>query len=249
MTPGTIISVSAPKWESVNASRLSMIKAAAQRVRDTQKGLIAAKSNVVAEVLRGEADFFEWDHYPAGDVYDPVSHSQFYYHAHSPAESDNLRSDEHGHFHTFVRPPGFPIEVEQRTELDGLPAICPSDGLTHLIAISINFAGEPVRLFTTNRWVTDETWYPAADVKRILPHFSITREGPYSQTSTWISNLLLMYGPLIELLMDARDNAVHTHDSKQPVHKVWNDQSLEVTSAANISLEKDIDAILATVPR
>lgn len=245
MTPGTTISVSAPNWGNVAINRLSIMKAAAQRVRDTQKDLVAAKSNVVTEVLRGEADFYEWDHYPAGDVYDPISHSQFYYHAHPPAEADNLRSDEHGHFHTFVRPPGFPPEVEQRTELDGLPAICPSNGLTHLIAVSIDFTGNPVRLFTTNRWVTDETWYPAADVKRILPHFSVTREGPCGHTSTWISNLLQMYGPLIELLMDARDDAVHAHGSKQPVHKVWNDQSLEVTSVADIALEKDIDAILA----
>lgn len=246
MTSGTTTLMHLPSLGGINPVRLSTMKAAATRVRDIQHNLVMSGSNVVAEVLRDAPDFYEWDHYPAGDIYDPISHSQFYYHAHAPEDQNSIRTDEHGHFHTFMRPPGFPLEVEQRTDLDGLPAVCPSDGLTHLIAVSINFAGEPVRLFTTNRWVTDETWYPAADVKRILPYFQVTREGPFSQTSAWISNLLMMYGPLIELLMDARDEAVNTHSATQPIQKVWSDQSLEVTSVADISLQRDIDAILAT---
>ena len=245
MTAGAAISVRAPVLRGVDSARLSMMKAAAIRVRDIQKDLAMVGSNVVAEVLRDSPDFYEWDHYPSGDVYDPQTHSQFYYHAHPPNQRDDVWSDEHGHFHTFMRPPGFPPEVDQRSDMDGLPAVCPSDGLTHLIAVSINFAGDPVRLFTTSRWVTDETWYPATDVKRILPRFQITREGPCSQTSAWISNLLVMYGPLIEALIDARDQAIRAHASNQSDHKVWSDQSLEVTSVAEISVQKDVDAILA----
>ena len=248
MTPGTTTPMRLPPLDGMEPTRLSAMKAAAASVRDIQHNLALSGSNVVAEVLRDAPDFYEWDHYPAGDVYDPVSHSQFYYHAHAPADQDNVRADEHGHFHTFMRPPGFPPEVGQPIDPDGLPAICPSDGLTHLIAISINFSGDPIRLFTTNRWVTDETWYPAADVKRILPHFNVSHDGPCSQTSAWISNLLMMYGPLIELLMDGRDHAVQAQAANQPIQNVWSDQSLEVTSVADISLQKDIDAILATVP-
>jgi len=55
--------------------------------------------------LRGGGVFYEWNHYPEGDVYDPDSHAQYYYHAHPP----QLRGgDEHGHFHTFLRPRGMP---------------------------------------------------------------------------------------------------------------------------------------------
>lgn len=244
MTSGTTISVHAPVWENVSPARLSIMKAAARRVRDIENDLARIGSNVVAEVLRDSDEFYEWDHYPAGDIYDPISHSQFYYHAHTPEEQNSIRAEEHGHFHTFMRPLGFPSEIEIPSGMDGLPASCPSDGLTHLIAISINFSGEPSRLFTTNRWVTDETWYPAADVKRILPRFQINRDGPCSQTSTWLSNLLKMYGPLIESLVDARDEAVHTHASSRPIHQVWSDQSLEVTSFAKISLNRDIQALL-----
>jgi len=248
MTSGTTTPLCLPPLGSIEPVRLSIMKAAAIRVRDIMHDLAMVGSNVVSEVLCDQPEFYEWDHYPPGDIYDPVSHSQFYYHAHPPEDRNNIRTDEHGHFHTFMRPPGFPPEVEQLSELGGLPAACPSSGLTHLIAVSVNFAGDPVRLFTTNRWVTDETWYPAAEVKRILPHFLVTRESRCSQTSAWISSLLTMYGPLIELLMDARDETVRAHDTSQPIHKAWSDRSLEVTSVADISLEKDIDAIIGAAP-
>lgn len=245
MTAATAISVTAPALTGIDSSRLSMMKASASRVRNIQKDLAVTGSNVVTEVLRDAPDFYEWDHYPSGDVYDPISHSQFYYHAHTPTEPGSIRANEHGHFHTFMRPPGFPPEVEMPTDIDGLPAVCPSAGLTHLIAISMDYSGDPVKLFTTNRWVTDETWYPATDVKRILPYFQVTREGPCNKASEWLSHLLAMYGPLIELLLDARDQVIHTQASSKTMQKIWSDQSLEVTSVAEVSLQHDIDAILA----
>ena len=60
--------------------------------------------NIVGELLRDYNDFFEWDHYPEGDVYDFETHGQYYYHAHPKEE----RPGEHGHFHTFLRPDGMP---------------------------------------------------------------------------------------------------------------------------------------------
>lgn len=245
MTSVKAISVRAPEWGGVDSVRLSIMKAAAVRLCEIQKDLAMKDSSVVAEVLQDAPEFYEWDHYPPGDVYDSISHSQFYYHAHASTEPSSVRSDEHGHFHTFMRPQGFPPEVKIPSIIDGMPAVCPSNGLTHLIAVSIDYSGEPVRLFTTNRWVTDETWYPAADVKRILHRFEITRDEPCHQASAWISNLLAMYSPLIELLMDARDEVIRTQASSQSIQQVWSDQSLEVTSVADISLQNDIDAILA----
>ena len=42
--------------------------------------------NSVRELLRQAEDFTVWDHYPRGDVYDRATHSQYYCHAHPPAE-------------------------------------------------------------------------------------------------------------------------------------------------------------------
>ena len=103
--------------------------------------------NIVGELIRGVETFYEWDHYPKGDVFDHETHSQFYYHAH-PQE---LRVGEHGHFHTFVRPLGMPAGI--------LPAPLPglelpkgdNDALSHIIGISMGPQGVPIRLFATNR--------------------------------------------------------------------------------------------------
>jgi hypothetical protein len=37
---------------------------------------------VVSAALGGERRVLHWRHYPAGDVYDPASHAQYFYHAH-----------------------------------------------------------------------------------------------------------------------------------------------------------------------
>ncbi|HLJ65019.1 MAG TPA: hypothetical protein VKT70_12980, partial [Stellaceae bacterium] len=50
-----------------------------------------------SEEMRG---LKEWVHYPEGDVYDPLSHSQYFFHLH-PRDQRGAR--EYGHFHTFLR--------------------------------------------------------------------------------------------------------------------------------------------------
>ena len=87
--------------------RLEDMAAAGAEIMECYRLLRKSDGNVVAEVLRGHGEFYEWDHYPPGDVYDKETHSQYYYHAH-PAE---LRGGEHGHFHTFLRPKGMPEGV------------------------------------------------------------------------------------------------------------------------------------------
>jgi hypothetical protein len=56
---------------------------------------------------------------------------------------------EHGHFHLFAQ-----LGKDDRQ----IPRY------THLLGIAVDARGLPLRLFTTNRWVTDETWLPAPSV-------------------------------------------------------------------------------------
>ncbi len=42
--------------------------------------------NIVGEALRGQGTFYEWNHYPKGDVYDSETHPQYYYHAHAAGQ-------------------------------------------------------------------------------------------------------------------------------------------------------------------
>ena len=62
--------------------RLRMMLAAGEEVQEVERVLGRTGDNVVSEVLRGHPTFYEWDHYPKGDVFDGKSHSQYFYHAH-----------------------------------------------------------------------------------------------------------------------------------------------------------------------
>lgn len=226
--------------DGVPRARMQAMRAAAVRVKQAEQQLHDAGTSVVGEMLKESCDFYQWDHYPSGDVYDWDTHAQFYYHAHPPDRRGNDWADEHGHFHTFLRPRGFPDGV-QRT-----PDAHPDDNnaVSHIIAISMDETGRAQRLFTTNRWVTGETWYPADDVKKMLENFRVTHDAPSGAVNMWITSLLELYGPTIEALLEARDATVAA-STNDDVH---NDHALEVTSIADISVAEKcaaLDAALA----
>ncbi len=199
--------------------------------------------NVVGEVLRGEGTFYEWNHYPKGDVYDHETHSQYFYHAH-PTE---LRGGEHGHFHTFLRAKGMPAGV-QPVPYDG-EVEWPSgdDALSHLVGISMDKRGFPIRLFTTNRWVTGETWYAAEDVIRMLERFEIDHARPSLPVNRWITAMLRLFRPQIIVLIAERDRSIDAWRAKHPDKDVFEDRDLELTSEIPISVEEQIAEIRAAL--
>ena len=83
----------------------------------SERAMAAAGTSPLAEALRGASAVYEWRHYPDGDVYDPQSHAQYFYHAHPAGERKPVaggpleRGEEHGHFHTFLRARGMPAGV------------------------------------------------------------------------------------------------------------------------------------------
>src|SRR5262249_39266615 len=80
-----------------------MISAAAV-IGDCRRELAARDRNIVTEVI-GDCAASEWRHYPDGEVYDPKSHAQYFFHMHSVSDRP---AREHGHFHTFLRGDGMP---------------------------------------------------------------------------------------------------------------------------------------------
>ncbi len=117
-----------------------------------------------------------------------------------------------------------------------------SDRVAHLFAIAVDGHGEPVRLFTTNRWVTGETWYRAADVARMLDRFAPTSEGPPRLLDAWLTAMVRLYRPEIEWLLQRRDEAVAKWRWLWPRRgNVLEDPRLEITSHLDI----DLDARLA----
>ena len=227
--------------DDVPRERLEAMLEAGIDVLECYRVLGRAKSNVVAEVLRHQGTFYEWNHYPKGDVYDQERHAQYFYHAH-PSE---LRSGEHGHFHTFLRAKGIPEGFEPEP-YDGKVKWPEGDkALSHLVGISMEPKGLPIRLFTTNRWVTGETWYRAEAVRRMLARFLIDHTYPSWATNRWISGMLRLFGPDIEALLDERDRALAEWRAANPKRDVYEDRRLEVTSYTDISVEERVRALCA----
>ena len=225
--------------KDLSRKRLEAMAEAADQTLECYRLLGKSGDNVVSEVLRGEGEFFEWDHYPKGDVYDHVTHAQYYYHAHPTG----LRGDEHGHFHTFLRPKGMPKGIRPKDLADVEPAKDPNDALSHLVAISMNRAGFPTRLFTTNRWVTGETWYGADDVIAMMDQFVIDLARPSLPVNMWITAMLCLFRPLIERLLRERDVAVAQHMAEHAGENAYEDRNLEVTSMTDISVEGQIQGV------
>lgn len=226
--------------DGVPPARLAAMAAAGDTVVDIHRVLARSGANVVAEVLDGQGRFFEWDHYPKGDVFDSKTQSQFYYHAHA---ADRRFPGEHGHFHTFLRPRGMPDGVAPADVPDFVPPADPDDALSHLVAISMDKNGLPVRLFTVNRWVTGEAWYTAENVVAMLDRFDIDHTRPSRPLNRWITNMLRLFRPQIVDLIRQRDRVVADWQRRRPARNVFEDRELEVTSHVEISIDDQMEAI------
>lgn len=203
------------------------------------RGALAAMAAAGDEVVAIEADMrargtsprtlllgpgapTEFRHYPAGDAYDFASHSQFYFHAH--------RVKEYGHIHTFLRPLGMPPGVEPAVSAGS------SDAPSHLVAVGLNSHGFASELFTTNRWVTGESWYAAADVAVMLPRFHMAGDRVAGSVGRWLTALLALYRPLVVSLVEQRDETVAAWSLSHPGVDPLADADLELTSRAAIDL-------------
>lgn len=190
--------------------------------------LAKTNSNVVWEILRQADDFHHWKHYPLGDVFDKETKSQYYYHAHT--NQTEQRWEEHGHFHLFIRQTGIPEKYQPKV-LTPLQQGVKTDSLCHLCAISMDKFGKPIRLFTTNRWVTGETWYTAHDVIALLPRFAITHAWPSWPTNIWLTQLIQEYREQINQLLLERDRMVDEWQLQFPEKNVFENRALEITSS------------------
>ncbi len=211
---------------------------AAVKIVDCMHALHASGSNLVMEVIRGSGDFTEWEHYPPDDAHDPKSHAQYFFHAHPPDDRD---APDYGHFHTFMGPRGIPDGIRPADVQGSVSPAAENNALSHLIAISMTPAGTPERLFTTNRWVTGETWYQATDVIAMLDRYAIDLDHPSRLLNQWLSAMFVLFRPQIEDLLIERDYAIQQWRLLHPDDDVFEDRRLEITSSIEISLYKHIE--------
>ncbi len=218
-------------------SRLERMRAAGLEILESCRLLEKAGANVVSRCLAHQGAFYELEHYPRGDVFDDEFGAQYYYHAHRPDLG------EHGHFHCFVRREGMPPGLEPVSMPEDTPRPPPEQAVCHLVAISMNAQGEPTHLFTTNRWVTDESFFAADDALALVDRFRIEHVHPCLAVNRWISAMLQLFWPQVRLLLQERDRVVNEWKRQYPQRNVYEDRELEITSRIAI----DVDEQLALV--
>ena len=223
-------------------AKLEGMYAAAAEAVASARALADEGANPVTAVLQGASIVEEWAHFPAGDVIDPDTHSQFYYHAHAASER---AAGEHGHFHTFVRPKAIMPQSQ--------PLAAPESSgdeaawIAHLVGISVDASGRIIRLFTTNRWVTGEAWYDAEAVIGMLDRFDMTGDAPSRALNRWIGAVVRMYEPQIADLLRARDARVAAFRAAHAGSDVLEDRALQVTSEMPVDFLAQIRAIEASL--
>lgn len=238
---GKLTSDYSAKFDDVPTSDLRKMSSAADEVLEALRVLGKAGTNPVAQVLSHQGEFVELEHYPKGDIYDQETAAQYYYHAHRP------ESGEHGHFHTFLRAKGMPSKIEPTLYTGQADRPLGEEAISHLIAIAMDRSGLPTALFTTNRWVTGETYYCAGDVISMLDRFNIDHAYPCLATNRWITAMLRLFKPQIESLVHQRDVAIEDWRRRHSDGDVFEDRRLEITSELHIDIDEQIARIDAAL--
>ncbi len=224
-------------FSDLSTARLEVMKAAGDTIQDCYRVLLKGGANVVGQCLANQGKFYEDNHYPKGDVYDDEYKSQYYYHAHRP------ESGEHGHFHTFVRSGAIPKGISPAPYEGPGERPLGKDSICHLVAIAMNGPGYPISLFSTNRWVTGETFYSASDIDRIVEAFKIDHTFPCLATNQWITAMIQLFRPQIEVLASERDRKIARWKSKRDDKDVYEDRDLDLTSIIDIDVDDQVAAV------
>ena len=110
-------------------------------------------------------------------------------------------------------------------------------------------AGLPIKLFTTNRWVTGEVWYTAEDVSRMLDRFVIDHAQPSWPVNLWVSGMIRLFDPQVRSLVAARDAVVRGWQKERPGENVYEHRDFEVATECTIDVDAQIEAIGAELQR
>lgn len=229
--------------ETLDQERLRAMLAAGDEILECYRVLGKPGLNIVGELLKGQGTFYEYNHFPKGDIFDEEFSSQYYYHAHREYQP------EHGHFHTFLRAGAIPAGV-QPVPYDGdEPWPMGDETLSHLISISMDPRGFPLGLFATNRWVTAEAWYRAADVIDMVDRFRIDHANPSWPANRWITAMMCLFKPQIAALLEHRDAVIEAWARDHPGVDVFEDRDLEITGWLPVSVDEQLANLRGALDR
>ncbi|HAU0271468.1 TPA: hypothetical protein JBF44_06830 [Legionella pneumophila] len=214
----------------------------ASQVLEAQQKMTSSKGkNILHYTLRKKRKHERMSHYPKGDRIDRSTGSQYFYHCHR----ENFESNEHGHFHCFLRYKHIPKRIKPAPLEDWDKYI--DNPMTHLVAIGMNQFGQPIRLFTVNRWVTSEIWYGAEHIPYFLKSYKMTLiDDPYWQVlDQWVEGMFHLFAPQIAWLHQERDKRIQLHQLNSPNDNPYTNHELEELSEINIDLKKQIEWVIS----
>ena len=213
----------------------------AETVLTTQQQMLSnTGKNILHYSLEQHDHYISMDHYPKGDRIDHSTGAQYFYHCHR----ENIERDEHGHFHCFMRYHQIPKRIKPKLLPDWKDNL--DNPMTHLVSIAMDRFGQPIRLFSVNRWVTSEIVYEAHHTPLFIKRFKMpTSKDPYWKIlDQWVEAMLHLFLPQITWLNHQRDLAMENHCKSQPDINSYEDRAIEELSEISIDLKNQIQWIL-----
>ncbi|CEG57098.1 DUF6969 family protein [Legionella fallonii] len=214
---------------------------ASQVLEAQQKMTTSNGKNILHYTLKRKHRHERMSHYPKGDRIDHSTGSQYFYHCHR----ENYDNHEHGHFHCFMRYKHIPKRIKPTALADWDKYI--DNPMTHLVAIGMNQFGQPIRLFTVNRWVTSEILYDATHMDYFLKRYKMTlMDDPYWQVlDKWVEGMLHLFAPQISWIHQVREKRIQELQSLNPNFNPYADYDLEELSEIPIDIKKQVEWIIS----
>lgn len=229
---------------TLNKSQQTRMLRYAEQVLQAQQQMTTAKGkNILHYTLEKKRKHIFMNHYPKGDRIDHETGAQYFYHCHR----EDMDSMEHGHFHCFLRYKGIPGTIKPMPLADWDKYM--DNPMTHLVAIAMNCYGQPIRLFTVNRWVAAEIMYEAKHVQRFIKLFNMTlTDNPYWQTlDRWVSGMLQLFAPQIMWLHQERDHYLAQQQKTNLEQNAYENHAIEEPSQIAIDLQTQIQWLLSMI--
>lgn len=214
----------------------------AEQVLSAQHQMLTEEgNNILHYTLKENKRHQSMIHYPKGDRIDHSTGSQYFYHCHR----ENFDSTEHGHFHCFLRYKHIPKSIKPAPLPDWDKYL--SNPMTHLVAIAMNTLGQPIRLFTVNRWVTEEIWYEAQHLPKLIKRYKMTlNDDPHWQIlDKWIEGMLHLFAPQIAWIQQARDLKMQEYVGVHGHENPYIDEHIEDISDIPINLQQQVEWVLS----
>ncbi len=198
------------------------LHSAGRAALEATQAFLQQGKTVISEVI-GQTPYVEWAHYPEHDAKTPTG-ALFYYHAHAARQRI---AGEHGHFHIFA--------ANRR-------AGCPPDQrYTHIVGVSVDDRGMPIRLFTTNQWVTAECWEDAARVCALARRARL-KTTPAHAVGEWLDAVLAFFRPQIDDILYLRDARIRELTGRGRSH-LLEDRRSHILSQCRIDFSTQILAL------